>query len=180
MISKALDTILESPECSEQHARFLRRLKRSSDAVFKVARWLHDRGRIVEIPTIQFSPTTTAAPNFFDDGDLFSIDPKTGDRRRIEVKHRSTIFTGAADWPFKDVFVSSVKSVERALGGVAAYVTVSHDLRAIAVITHETSSAWYIVEEVASNTNNKERYYACPLGLVRFYRLTNGGDDGRC
>ncbi len=95
------------------------------------------------------------------------------------MKHRSTIFTGAADWPFKEVFVSSAKSVERALGGVAAYITVSRDLKAIAVITGDTSREWYIAQKKASNTGNVERYYACPLGLVRFYRLTNGDDDER-
>jgi hypothetical protein len=41
----------------------------------------------------------------------------------------------------------------------------------MAVIRKETSQSWYLREALARNTGNVERYYACPLDQVRFYRL---------
>jgi hypothetical protein len=151
---------------SDQHEQFLQRLAASSRAVFAVAQMQHARGRTVEIPKIRFAPTAAEADDYVDGGDLMIVA-----RFRIEVKHRSINFTGADDWPHPNVFVSNAAAVERGDNDVLYYVTVSSDCRNIAVISRKTRPHWHIVEKVASNTGNRERFYACPLDLVTFEAL---------
>jgi hypothetical protein len=146
-----------------QHERFLERLAASSQAVFLVARMQYAKGRTVEIPRMQFAPTAAQADDYVDAGDLIIVQ-----RHRIEVKHLSINFTCAADWPFNEVFVSNVAAVDRANNDVLAYVSVSQDMRHIAIVERSTRSHWYVVQKPVSNTGNVERNYACPLVLVDF------------
>jgi len=145
-----------------QHQRFLERLVASERAVFVVAQMQHAKGRVVEIPKTSFAPTAAEAQHHVDGGDLFVVR-----RHRIEVKHLGINFTGHADWPFREVFVSNVAAVDRATD-VLAYVSVSHDFACAVIIPHETRPHWYVVETFVKNTGNMERNYACPLELVVF------------
>lgn len=107
------------------------------------------------------APTAADAESYLDVGDLFI-------RLRIEVKQISRNFTSAQDWPFRECFVSNKAAVDRAGDAVLVYVTVSQDKRYRALIKRSTRPHWYVVETVASNTGNKEQFYACPLNLVQF------------
>lgn len=155
---------------TQQHAKFLDRLRASEGAVVAVAEWARRLGETVEIPTTRFAPTAADADNFVDDGDLFITNP-AGIRRRVEVKQISRPFSGADDWPFLEVFVSNARAVDRAGDQVAAYVTVNRDLSTIAVVTRETRPNWYLRETRAGNTGNVEKFYACPTRLAMFYHL---------
>jgi hypothetical protein len=151
---------------SDQHARFLKRLDASMPAVFAVAQMQHAKGRTVEIPALRRAPTAAEHEHYIDGGDLFVMV-----RHRIEVKWLRVNFTGADDWPFREVFVSNVASVDRANGEVAAYVSVSRDLHHVAIVERSTKPHWYVVEKLVSNTGNLERNYACPLREVIFEPL---------
>lgn len=152
----------------EQHQRFLGRLRASSDAVFAVGRWLHDNGRTIEIPPVSFAPTAADHADFVDYGDIIEIGG--AGRRVVQVKQIKRDFRSAEDWPFREVFVSNVGSVER-LADVAAYVTLSHDMKAAAIVRGETKPHWYVTEKLARNTGNREKFYACPTRFAEFRLL---------
>jgi hypothetical protein len=154
---------------SDQHARFQERLAASWRAVFLVAQKQYAQGRDVEIPGLHIAPSADEAEAYVDGGDLMVVV-----RHRIEVKHLSINFTGAADWPFRDgVFVSNEAAVNRANGGVYAYVSVSQDFRYCAIIGRRTRPTWRIKECRVNNTGNIERNYICPLEGVVFEKLDN-------
>lgn len=146
-----------------QHTKFLDRLSNSARAVFAVALNQHRKGRTVEIGAIRYAPSADQAERYVDDGDITIVT-----RSIIEVKHLGVTFTSAADWPFKEVFVSNVAAVDRRRGSVIAYVSVSSDLRHVCVVHKNTSAHWYVTERRASNTGNVERFYACPVAYATF------------
>jgi hypothetical protein len=148
---------------SDQHARFQDRVRGSRQAVFLVARWQHELGRTVEVPPLRVAPTAAEHENYIDDGDLFAFE-----RHRIEVKHLDTDFSCAEDWPYQHFFVGRTASVDRA-HDAKIFALVSRDLRYRAVVNiKETRPKWYPIEAVAHNTGNRERYYCCPIELVKF------------
>jgi hypothetical protein len=151
---------------SDQHLRFLDRLRGSSPGVFAFGYWLHRKGYTIEIPGLKFAPTANDAIHYVDSGDLFIVKP----RERYDVKHLSRTFSSGQDFPFPDAFVANVPAVDRA-DDVALYVSISNDLKCAALIPPITKPEWRIKETRASNTGNVERFYACPLRYVTFEAL---------
>jgi hypothetical protein len=151
---------------SEQHDKFLKRLGASSPAVLAVAAYYHGQGRLVEIPPISRAPVASEAENYVDEGDLSLLT-----RHRVEVKGLNVKFSSSKDWPFREIFISNVASVDRANGKVSAYISVSSDLRCAAIVKTTTTDHWYKVKVKASNTGNMEDFYACPVGLAVFVSL---------
>lgn len=162
---------------SENYDAFVDRLKSSRAAVFRVAEWIHrgdmySHGRSVYIPAIRICPEGENPADYLDDGDLFINDGKKG-RMKIEVKHKKKLnFTSRIDYPFKDVFVSNVDTVERNWGTVEAYIVVSNDMTHAIIIPSHTRDKWIVKEVLASNTKRLERYYVCPLDLVSFRKIS--------
>ena len=152
---------------SEQHARFLERLSRSSTAVFVVAKWLHAKGKTIELPALRFAPTAADADHFIDAGDIIVVE-----RRRVEVKHLGVTFSDAATWPFKEAFVSNKSAVDRSIHEVAAWISVSADFKAAAIVPAGSRRHWYLKDVRASNTSNVEQFYVCPLEHVEFRAIT--------
>lgn len=156
---------------SSQHDKFLARLRASKPGVFAFAYWLNDSRKFtVEIPPTEEAPTAAEHAKFADSGDLFAW-KKSGPRLRIEVKTLTVTFTGRQDWPFREVFVDSVLSVNRSIGDVYAWVSVSADLKAAVMVKESTWEAWYPVTKLNSNTGNEETFYAAPLDAVTFISL---------
>lgn len=150
---------------SVQHQKFLSRLERSRASVLAVADWLRLRGQEARVPDLQFAPSASVAESFVDSGDILL---RGG---RVEVKQIRRNFTSASDWPFREYFISNEAAVNRARG-VLAYITVSGDYAAIAVVKPaESRKDWYVKETLASNTGNRERFVACSLRHVAFYAL---------
>jgi len=150
---------------SEQHRQFLGRLDASSPAVFLIGLLQHRKGRDVEIPGQRRAPTAAEHELYSDIGDLFVVT-----RKRIEVKWLTSNFTGPDDWPFKEVFIGTVSSVDRASakGDVMAYVSVSNDYSHIALIDPKTRGEWYKVDKLVKNTGNVETFYAIAKSSVQF------------
>ena len=149
---------------------FLDRLRSSSGAVFVVGHWLHALGEYVEMPPIRYAPDAASAPDYIDCGDLFAT--KNGRRRLIEIKKRREIkFNSVVDYPYPDIMVSNVAAVDRRVGEVAAYVIVSADLAAAAIIPATTRPHWFVLERKMKNTGNVERVYTCPKNKATFIRL---------
>lgn len=134
--------------------------------------WLNETRKFtVEIQPTEEAPTAAEHRAYSDSGDLFAWQ-KNGPRRRFEVKGLTITFSGRRDWPFREVFVSSVRSVHRSVGDVYAWVSISADLKAAVMIMEETTwETWYRVTKLNSVTGNDETYYACPLDKVSFISL---------
>lgn len=156
---------------SDQHSGFLQRLRSSWPAVFAVAVDQYLKGRSVEIAATRFAPTASEAERFVDQGDLIVTDHEAQACYRYEVKGLKVEFTSPADWPFREVFVSNVASVNRAGDAAAAYISVNAKHTHCAIIQRKTKPHWYVVERLVKNTGNVERNYACPLNLVTFEEL---------
>lgn len=159
---------------STQHARFLKRLNESQAGLFAFALWLHNRGDTVEIPGMKRAPDAADHALYADEGDLFYV--RGSVRRRIEVKTLRVDFSGNHDWPFREIFISSQATVERAAGGVSWWVTVNRKLTKAVVIPASTSDKWFLVERRASNTGNLESFYAAPnsCGIFRSIEVPDG------
>jgi hypothetical protein len=158
---------------TDQHRRFLERLRKSSDAVEAVACWLERNGFQVEVPQLRYAPTAAEHEKYSDNGDIIIIGggKPTDIGKRVEVKQITPPFTGPHDWPFKEAFVSGMSHVDKAGDSVLAYVTVNHDLRCGAVMTMETRPLWYVRETLDRNTGNMAKFYACPLSHVLFRKI---------
>ena len=153
---------------SEQHAKFLERLKQSSRAVFAVAWYQHRKGRRVEIPPLRFAPDASQHQEYVDEGDLYVW---LGEQReQIEVKGLTINFTGLEDYPYKMLMVGNVASVDRA-GDVLCRVAVSQDMTHAAIAHRHTRPDWQVVTGLVKNTGNVESNYGCPLRLVQFVKL---------
>jgi hypothetical protein len=146
---------------NDQHARFLGRLDRSTEAVAAVASWLEQQGREVDVPAIRRAPSAKVADEYLDIGDILMI-------CRVEVKQISRPFTCRSDWPFREYLISNKASVDRAWPNVIAYVTANPSLSHLAIVASHTRRHWYVTEKRASNTGNVESFYACKLDHVKF------------
>jgi len=157
-----------------QHADFQKRLGKSSPTVFAVAEHFHCKGHIVQVNAVHIAPTAAEAEHYLDDGDLFVL-------LRYEVKHRPKLsFTCARDYKYEDVMVGRKQSVDRAGDSVTAYMIVNAARTHAAVINiKKTREFWRVGDERASNTNNIETFYFCPMVLVEFVKLSRfgGGND---
>jgi hypothetical protein len=152
---------------SDQHRRFQQRLIASRHAMFVFAEWQHKLGYSVEVPRLRVAPTAAEHADYSDDGDVFVIV-----RQRFEVKGLDVTFSGRHDWPFGNrIFVDTVRKVDRAQGEVIAYVSVSADFRALAIIPGDTSQHWYPVKVRNSLTGNIDDTYACPIEHCLFEQL---------
>lgn len=160
-----------------EYNKFVKYLKLSRVAVFRVAEWIHrgdmhSSGRSVYIPAMRICPPGGTPSDYSDEGDLFVDDEEKG-RLKIEVKHRHTLtFTSRFDYPYKDVFVSNINTVDRNWGTVEAYIIVNDDMTHAVIIPCHTKDKWVVREVLASNTQNLEKYYVCPLNLVSFRKIS--------
>jgi hypothetical protein len=158
---------------SEQHNKFLERLRSSSDAVFAVALWFFHRGYSVHIPKVDYASDASQFEDYVDDGDLY-VTKVHGNRQRIEVKGKKGLnFTGSHDWPkgFNGMFMSNVAAYERADPKPDAYFIVSADLRYAAILHAKTKPFWTIRSVLCSNTGNYEDIYSAPVEKAVFIKL---------
>ena len=121
-----------------QHAKFIDRLRGSKRGQWAFAYWLNSQGYWTMIPPIKEAPTAAEHKKYRDKGDVFAWE-EGGPRLRVEVKTLGIVFTGPRDWPYREVFVASEASVRRAIGDVFAWVSVSDDLAAAAIVEETTS-----------------------------------------
>lgn len=154
-------------EMSETHERFLAALRQSEAAVEAVVQWLRAKGRDVEKLPIAYAPTAADHAAYADSGDARD----NADGKLIEVKQISRPFTTRKTWPFREIFVSKARNVDKRRELVKAYVTVNPDLTHAAVLRCEDSDQWYLKETVDALTQRPFQVYAAPLELATFHLI---------
>jgi len=153
---------------------FVSRLIASRHSMFVVGEWLHRQFYSVEIPAFRIAPSVEEHAEYLDDGDVFAF-VHSSVRHRYEVRRLKVCFTSRLNWPFGDrIFVDRKDKVDRANGGVVAYVTVSNDYRALAVIPRNSSKHWRVVEVDNTLQKRTEESYSCPLEHAYFELLPGG------
>lgn len=127
------------PEAWDNYTKMLRR---SSDAVWVVARYLHNKGVKVTIPPVHVAPTVKQYNSYIDEGDI--IIHRDGTQQVIEVKHQSWEWTSHKDIPWKNIIVCAKKSFDRHTNKPAAYFLVNKQMTHSLVISTHTSSQWHV------------------------------------
>lgn len=128
---------------SDKHKRFQALLGASEDSVWKVMRWLSEKGYTVRKEPISIAPTVRDKDSHKDDGDFDVI--INGKRHPIEVKHLRAQFTGPVDWPHRGKFiVDSVTTLDGKRRVPFFYIYLSKDEKHMAMLDVEASRPhWY-------------------------------------
>lgn len=152
---------------TENHKRFLEHLSGSLDAVWVVAKWLQSSGYAVTVNPIKKAPSADQWKEYVDGGDLEI-------RQRVEIKHISRNFTGRQDWAFGDDFIVCARhSYDNAKPKPYAYIVVSGDYKACAIVPASTAQQWRVDKRGDSrySGNYSQEFYFCPIELVQWRSL---------
>jgi hypothetical protein len=156
-----MEPLSDETQRAESHQRFLKRLDGSRPALFKVAEWLHRKGKTVTIPAIRYSPEHREFLKYVDKGDII-ITNDDGSQSIVEVKHfKQTKFTCAEDFPHPSVIVSNIYTVQRNRGHISAYLILNKDMTHMIIVKGSKIDEWEIRDIYASNTQKFEKYYTC-------------------
>jgi len=142
----------------------------SSDAVFTVARWLHDGGFDVFIPSVKMRKKHEKSIDYMDDGDLHIT--KNGVTKKVSVKgwHR-TDFTDTS-FPFKSVFVANKRFVDIKGDQIGYYMTVNSSGTCICIVnTEKTKNSWSLITYYDKKSRQEETVYSCPIELATFAKM---------
>jgi hypothetical protein len=132
----------------------------SQETVWKVARWLSNRGNHVTVRALRVRPTVADIGEYGDAGDLEIL-------TRIEVKHRHLMFTAAHDFPFASISVDSVRAWDRAHPKPTAYVILNEPQTVAAIVRGNTARHWErrTLEELRGRP---QTWLYCPIKWVVF------------
>ncbi len=148
----------------EDHERFLADLEKSDQAVWLIAKWIHDRGNNVKVNVAPKADKPDNWKNYADHGDLELC-------YRIEVKGLNYDFTGRADWPHLAYIVCSKHSFDRAVPKPYAYIHVNPAGTHAGVVMAATAKHWSVKEIKDSRYNRVQACYLCPLEHVKWLTL---------
>ena len=143
---------------NENWEKYKSHLKKSSEGVWTVARYLFNQGYDVKVNATKIAPTRSQYYDYVDKGDI-EISGKC-DTKIIEVKNVSLEFTSHNDFPYETFIVCAKKAYDRHNDKPYAYVIVNkHRTHAITVTT-DTYNMWK-VEELKDKryTNYKQLFY---------------------
>jgi hypothetical protein len=152
---------------NDAHKRFLENLDASVAAVWSIAKWLQSHGYAVTVNPIRKAPAHEQWKEYVDHGNIEI-------RRRVEVKHLSVNFTGRQDWLFGSKFLVCAKhSFDHITPKPYAYVIVSADFSACAIVHSSTSDKWTIEsrQDVRHGDDYQQEFYLCPIDLVKWSKI---------
>jgi hypothetical protein len=153
----------------ENHKKFLDHLKKSHDAAWFIAEWIRWRKwDDVVVPKNTEARTHAEWGGHADEGDI--IFP----RGRLEVKERGFDFTGAHDWPYKDVIVCAKHSYDRADPKPYAFIYVNESWTHIGILLGNTRPKWgmrFGVED-SRYENYSQDVYTVSLGHMRWHKIS--------
>lgn len=149
---------------------FHQRLDDSRFSVFLMAEYLHKRGYSVNIPAFVYRKPGSNWQDHVDNGDLF-IQKDGGPQYRIDVKHSTAQFTGPEDYPYSNMLVAEIRSIERANPCPLVYCIVNEPATHVALIWWKTKPHWFEKTFYASNTDKMQTNLCCPLEYVEFREI---------
>lgn len=146
---------------------FGKRFNKSFSAVFRVAEYVHAMwNESVMVKAKSLAPSLQESINYLDDGDIHLKNNRT-----VEVKHLQKVhFTCVGDFPFKDIIIANVKSVDRNERAVA-YFIVNVAMTHAAIIKTATKDLWSKKVVTDRERNSPEEKYLCDKTLAEFVDL---------
>lgn len=120
------------------------KLKRSNDAVWAVAKYMHSFTYTITIPALNIAKDLSEYKKFTDDGDI--ILHRDGRKEKIEVKHQTWDWTSHTDIPWPEIIVCAKKSYDRHSEKPSAYFLVNKQLSHALVIPTSTYHSWKVKE----------------------------------
>ena len=148
---------------NETHQEFLRALRASVGPVQKMARWLGASGYGCRVPSLTEAPSHDQWRDHSDDGDI-RMDC------RIEVKHLSTNFTCADDWPWRRFFICSCHAWDQAKVKPFVFFQLNRrQTHCSAVFPLLSRSRWYRHEVRCRNGHGVEQKWCCSVDDVTFF-----------
>ena len=129
---------------NEAWSDYMKNLGKSSNAVWRVAMYLHSLKHKVTIPPLHIADSKNQYMDFVDEGDL--ILHRDGKEEIIEVKHQSWDWTTHDDIPWNSLIVCAKKSYDRHKVKPSAYFLVNTQLTHAIVIPTSMFEHWWVAD----------------------------------
>ena len=156
----------EEQEAAEEE-RFQAAMRRSAEAVFRVAEWLHSRmGIWVRVSPLVIRKQFGDRHAHSDKCDLDICKAGTENWKRVEVKRREISFTKVEEYPFRTIYFGKRNDAH-------AYFITNASMSHAALIRHATKEFWSkdLVEDFDKKRGYTMRSYACPTDVAEFISL---------
>lgn len=121
---------------------YMKNLGKSSNAVWRVAMYIHSLKHKVTIPPLHIADSKNQYMDFVDEGDL--ILHRNDTEEIIEVKHQSWDWTTHDEIPWKSLIVCAKKSYDRHEVKPSAYFLVNNQLTHALVIPTSMYEHWWV------------------------------------
>lgn len=121
---------------------YTNKIRKSQDAVWAVARYLHSFTYTVTIPALHIAESPDQYNDYVDEGDI--ILHRDGNKDIVEVKHQSWEWTSHKDIPWKEIIVCAKKAYDRHTNKPAVYFLVNKQLSHALTIPTETYNTWSV------------------------------------
>lgn len=121
---------------------YKRKLRKSNDAVWAVARYLHNFTYTVTVPALRIAKDVSQYREFQDEGDI--ILHRDDQDNIVEVKHQSWEWTEHSHIPWPEIIVCAKNSYDRHKKKPIAYFLVNKQLSHSLVIPTSTYSSWTV------------------------------------
>lgn len=151
---------------TKMHENFKQRYYRSEPYVMLAAIILVSRGHTVTMPTQPVAQDVNNRGWYQDAGDLLS------DGKLVEVKHCTTRFTSATDWPFGKEFMIGSQSLIDKEPWVFMCFSWTGDY--YGVITKSSRERWYTKDSFDGEREHKQARWMCALSDVTFMHVNDG------
>ncbi len=149
--------------------KFVNRLKQSTQAVFFVANWLHNKGCNVFIPALKIVGQNQENKNFRDDGDLFIILKRQ--KIRVEVKKLSVDFTQSY-CQYNNLIICAKHSFDNAIQKPYVYFLINKNYTYAAIVKPKiTKHLWQVRKVKDSLYNTTQDCYQINFKNINIIKL---------
>jgi hypothetical protein len=123
---------------------YTNKLRRSNEAVWAVAQYLHSFQYTITVPALHIAGSPEEYANYIDEGDIIVHREDQSFNDIIEVKHQSWEWTSHQDIPWQQIIVCAKKSFDRHLQKPSAYFLVNKQISHALVIPTNTCGEWTV------------------------------------
>lgn len=148
---------------------YKRKLRKSNDAVWAVARYLHNFTYTVTVPALRIAQDVSQYREFQDEGDI--ILHRDDQDNIVEVKHQSWEWTEHSHIPWPEIIVCAKRSYDRHKKKPAAYFLVNKQLSHSLVIPTSTYSSWTVKDIHDKQKNWIQKMYMIVPANYQFVSL---------
>ncbi len=157
------------------YAAFVRRMEYSRRGTFALGWWLHMNGYEITILPLRICPPDEAPAEYSDHGyDITGT--KDGVTTKFDAKMRGINFAGRSGFPFPSIYVNRRGPIDRHWDDLPVHVSVSDDLRWMAIIGVDTRPEWFLCKAFNKDAQQEEEYYALATERASFVRLLTEGE----